>query len=100
MDVINSNLGFRPIGQRLLVKKPVLKKEETTTSGIVIPQTAKSASDHMTIAEVLATGDEVTNVRVGDIIKFENPHPVKFKDEEYFLINERNVLLILDEPLT
>lgn len=99
--IVNKRLGFRPVGQRVLVKKPEVKQEEEVTkSGIVLTNPLESKESLQTIAEVLAVGDEVQGVKVGDIVKFEYPHPLKLKDEDYYLVNEKNILLILDEPLT
>lgn len=99
--IVNKRLGFRPVGQRVLVKKPEVNQgEEVTKSGIVLTQPLENKDSLKTVAEVLAVGDEVQGVKVGDIIKFEHPHPLKLKDEDYYLVNEKNILLILDEPLT
>lgn len=99
--IVNKRLGFRPVGQRVLVKKPdVGQGEEVTKSGIVLTQPLENKDSLKTIAEVLAIGDEVQGVKVGDIIKFEHPHSLKLKDEDYYLVNEKNILLILDEPLS
>lgn len=93
-------IDFKPIGERVLVKKPEKVKEEKTSSGIIIPETVDRSRELETISTIIAVGDgikEDSPLREGVKIKFENPHLLTHKGEEYYLIHERNVLLILGD---
>lgn len=93
-----SKIDFKPVGERVLVKKPVKVKEEKTGSGIIIPETVSSAQEYKTIGEIIAVGDfSDDRLKVGTKIKFENPHLITHKGEEYYLIHERNILLTIDD---
>lgn len=94
---MEKDLDFRPIGNRVLVKRPVKKNEEVTASGIIIPDTVESSREFETISTILKVGDEVTSLKEGQKIKYENPHLLTHRGEEYYLINERNVLLIIED---
>jgi chaperonin GroES len=55
---------FKPLGERALVK--LVEREETTASGIVLPDTAKEKPQN---AEVVAVGaHEDLKVSVGDVV--------------------------------
>jgi hypothetical protein len=55
-------MNFKPLGDRALLKQ--LEREETTASGIVLPDTAKEKPQ---TAEVVAVGDgEEVKVKKGD----------------------------------
>lgn len=67
-------MKLRPLDDKIVIKK--IEKEETTTSGIVLPSSAKEESN---IAEVVATGNKLDTdedmkglVKVGDKVIFQN----------------------------
>lgn len=90
-------VNFEAIGDRVLVKRPKKKQEEKTASGIIIPETTESSREYETVSTILAVGDGVKSdkLKVGTKIKYENPHLLTHKGEDYYLIHERNILLIL-----
>jgi chaperonin GroES len=52
-------MQFRPLGERALVK--MVEREETTASGIVLPDTAKEKPQ---MAEVIAVGESENGAKV------------------------------------
>lgn len=65
---LGDDMSIRPIGKNILLKVESVK--ETTDSGIYLPDDAKWRTN---VAEVLAVGDEVTEVKPGDTIIY---HPM------------------------
>lgn len=91
-------LNFKPTGERVLVAKP--KKEEgkdkVTKFGIIIPDISVDL-DFDDVSTILAVGEDVTSLKEGQKIKFENPHPLRHDGEDYYLVHVRNVLLIIED---
>jgi len=58
-------MNFKPLGDRVLVERT--EEENTTASGIIIPDNAKEKPSR---AKVLAVGSEVEEIRVNDIVVF------------------------------
>lgn len=58
-------MNFKPLGERLLVK--TVEEAKTTASGIIIPDNAKEKPNR---AEVIAVGNEVKDVNVGDTVVY------------------------------
>jgi chaperonin GroES len=58
-------MNFKPLGDRLLVK--TVEEANTTASGIIIPDNAKEKPNR---AEVVAVGNEVEDVKVGDTVVY------------------------------
>jgi chaperonin GroES len=90
------NVHFRPLGNRVLVRR--LETEEPLKGGIIIPDTAKKKQEQ---AEVIAIGtgkkDKNGNpipipVKVGDTILME-----KYSGQEVTLDNEEYVILRADD---
>ncbi len=89
---------FTPLGERLIVKP--LDEEQTTTSGIILPDTAKEKPQE---GEVVAVGPgRVTDdgarvpmeVQTGDRIIYSKYAGTEYKDEgqEYLILRESDVL--------
>ena len=91
-------MNLQPLGDRLIVE--VLEEEETTTSGIVLPDTAKEKPQRGKILAVgpgsrndegkiipmeIAEGDEVIFSKYGGT-------EVKFGVDEYLILRESDVL--------
>ena len=94
---------LRPMGDRVVIRPAA--REETTRSGIVLPDTSKEKPQR---GEVLAVGngrvtDEGTrlemDVKVGDTVLFAKYAGTEFKldDEELLILGERDILAIIDE---
>ena len=93
---------LRPLGDRVVVKPAA--REETTKSGLVLPDTSTERPQR---GEVLAVGpgrvtDEGTRlemeVKVGDTVLFAKYAGTEFKleDEELLILGERDILAIID----
>ena len=94
---------LRPLGDRVVIRPAA--REETTRSGIVLPDTSKEKPQR---GEVLAVGNgRVTDegkrlamdVQVGDTVLFAKYAGTEFKleDEELLILSEKDILAIIDE---
>ncbi len=98
------SVSIKPLEDRILVKP--LDAEQTTASGLVIPDTAKEKPQE---GEVLAVGagrwDEdgekriPLDVKVGDKVLYSKygGTEVKFDNEEYLILSARDVLAIIEK---
>jgi len=86
-------MNFKPLGERVLVERTEV--ENKTASGIIIPDNAKEKPQ---TAKVVAVGDKVDDVRVGDTIMFEQYRgtELKLEEQEYLILNIENVIGVLD----
>src|SRR6266852_4469883 len=95
---------LKPLEDRIVVR--TLEAEQTTASGLVIPDTAKEKPQE---GEVLAVGpgryDDAGNkrvpidVKVGDVVLYSKygGTEVKYGGEEYLVLSARDVLAIIDK---
>lgn len=89
-----------PIGDRLVVKPE--PEEQKTKSGIVLPDSAKEKPSEGTVIAVgpgrtLDSGQRVPlEVKIGDKIIYAKygGTEVKVDEEEYIILNERDILAI------
>ena len=92
---------LKPLGDRVVVRP--LTREETTKSGIVLPDTAKEKPQE---AEVLAVGPGRTDdngkrvpmeVAVGNTVLFAKFSGTEFKvdGDELLVLSERDILAVL-----
>ena len=84
-------MDLQPLGDRLIVE--ILEEEETTTSGIVLPDTAKEKPQR---GRVLAVGSG-TRSESGELIPLEVSEGdevvfSKFGSEDYLILREADVL--------
>jgi chaperonin GroES len=92
---------IRPVGDRVVVKPAA--KEETTKSGIVLPDTAKEKPQEGTVIAVgsgrmLDNGERATiDVHEGDRVLFAKYGGTEFKleNEEYLVLKESDILAII-----
>ncbi len=94
-------MKLQPLGDRIVVK-PKDEDESTTTSGLVIPDTAKEKPQ---LGEVLAVGPGEykdgeripMDVSVGDLVFYSKygGTEVKVEGEEYLVLSSRDVLAVL-----
>ena len=94
---------IKPLEDRIVVKP--LDAEQTTASGLVIPDTAKEKPQE---GEVLAVGpgrfdDEgekriPLDVKVGDTVLYSKygGTEVKYSGEEYLILSARDVLAVIE----
>ena len=85
-------MQLNPLADRI-VARPV-EAETKTASGILLPDQAKEKTQ---IAEVLAVGKDVKEVKVGDKIIHSESGPNRFKQDtdEYIIVKEEDVLAVL-----
>ena len=98
------SVTIKPLEDRILVQ--TLDAEQTTASGLVIPDTAKEKPQE---GKVLAVGpgrfDESgakrvpLDVKVGDVVIFSKygGTEVKYNGEEYLLLSARDVLAVIEK---
>ena len=98
------SVSIKPLEDRILVQP--LDAEQTTASGLVIPDTAKEKPQE---GKVMAVGpgrfDEDGNkripldIKVGDVVIYSKygGTEVKYDGEEYLLLSARDVLAIVEK---
>ncbi len=98
------SVNIKPLEDRILVQS--LEAEQTTASGLVIPDTAKEKPQE---GKVLAVGpgrfDDSgekrvpLDVKVGDVVIYSKygGTEVKYSGQEYLLLNARDILAIVEK---
>jgi chaperonin GroES len=97
------SVSIKPLEDRIVVH--TLEAEQTTASGLVIPDTAKEKPQE---GEVLAVGpgrvDDSGNrvpldISVGDTVIYSKygGTEVKYSGEEYLILSARDVLAVIDK---
>ncbi|HKG26334.1 MAG TPA: co-chaperone GroES [Thermomicrobiales bacterium] len=93
--------SLRPLGDRVVVRP--LGREETTKSGIVLPDTAKEKPQRGTVVAAgqgrRDDGDRIPlDVGVGDQVLFAKYAGTEFKldDEELLILSEKDILAIVE----
>ncbi len=97
-----ADIKLRPLGDRVVIKPA--SSEETTKSGIVLPDTSKEKPQRGTIVAVGEgrrddDGDRIAlDVKVGDSVLFAKYAGTEFKldDEELLILAEKDILAIID----
>lgn len=90
--------SFKPLGDRVVVRP--IEKEEVTSSGLVLPDTAREKPQE---GEVIAVGSGrfaddgkriEMEVTVGDTVVFSKFAGTEFKeeDDEYLILRESDIL--------
>ena len=94
------SVTIKPLEDRILVK--TLEAEQTTASGLVIPDTAKEKPQEGTVVAVgpgrFEDGNRVPlDVAVGDAVIYSKygGTEVKVDGEEYLILSARDVLAVL-----
>lgn len=98
---MSDSVNLKPLGDRLVVKPAT--REETTASGIVLPDTAKEKPQRGTIVAAGEgrrddDGDRIDmDVKVGDEVLFAKYAGTEFKyeDTDYLILSEKDVLAIV-----
>lgn len=97
-------MKLKPLGDRLIVR--AIEEEETTASGIVLPDTAKEKPQK---GKVLAVGDGKVNedtgkrtpldVAEGDEVLYSKygGTEIKYNGEEYLILSARDVLAVVSK---
>ena len=92
---------IRPLGDRVVVK--ALAREETTKSGIVLPDTAKEKpqeGQEVAVGQGRVTEDGKRvplDVKEGDKVIYAKyaGSEIKLDDQEYLILSEKDILAIL-----
>ncbi|MCW2527687.1 MAG: groES [Pseudonocardiales bacterium] len=87
-----SRLPIKMLHDRVLVKLSTEEGDRRSSGGILIPATAQ-LSKRLVWAEVLAIGNHVRSIELGDRVLFspEDRHEVEIAGENYLLLRERDV---------
>ena len=96
-------VSIKPLEDRILVK--AIDAEQTTASGLVIPDTAKEKPQEGTVlavgpGRVDDKGARVPlDVKVGDIVLYSKygGTEVKYNNEDYLVLSARDVLAIIEK---
>ena len=96
-------MSLKPLGDRLIVKG--LEAEETTSGGIVLPDSAKEKPQQGKVlaigpGKLLDSGKTVPmEVKVGDVIYYARygGTEVKVAGEEYVILRQDDVLAIVEK---
>ena len=85
-------LPIKMLHDRILVKLTAEDGERRSAGGILIPATAQ-VSKRLIWAEVLAVGNHVRSVEMGDQVLFspEDRNEVEISGADYLLLRERDV---------
>lgn len=85
-------MALQPLADRI-VAKPV-EPESTSPAGILLPDQAKEKTQ---VAEVVAVGKKVEEVKVGDKIVHTEYGPNRFKQgtDELLILKEEDVLAVV-----
>jgi len=89
---MTERLPIKMLHDRVLVRMSREEGERRSSGGIVIPATAQVAK-RLIWAEVLAVGNHVRSVEVGDRALFspDDRHEVEISGEDYLLLRERDI---------
>jgi len=96
-------MKLKPLHDNLVLKP--ISAEETTKSGIVLPETASKERPERGEVVAVGPGKRMDNgelspmsLKIGDKVMFKkySPDEIKIDNEEYLLISESDVLAILE----
>ncbi|MGE3796943.1 MAG: co-chaperone GroES [Thermomicrobiales bacterium] len=98
-----TGLQLRPLADRVVIRP--LGREETTSSGIVLPDTAKEKPQRGTVIAAGEgrrddDGDRIPlDVSVGDQVLFAKYAGTDFKlnDEDLLILAEKDILAVIEE---
>ena len=91
-----SKVNIKPLADRVLVEPA--SAEETTATGIIIPDTAKEKPQRGTVIAVgKGTKDAPMTVKVGDAILYGKyaGTEITVKDKEYLIMRESDIFAII-----
>ena len=90
---INSN-EFQPTEGLVLIKAIQLKKEETSSSGIILSIRKESVVERPTAGEVITIGTECTNAKIGTVVFWDMSSglDIEFNDGEFILIRDKTIV--------
>jgi len=85
---------LKPIKKNIVIQ--IIEKEKVTSSGIILKH---ADAEEVSKATVLAIGPDVTLIEEGQVIlpNWNKAIPTKFDSEDYFIVNEDEVVLIFED---
>lgn len=85
-------MSLQPLADRIVLEQ--VESEEKTSSGIILPDSAKEKPEQ---AKVVAVGPDVKELKTGDMVLYTkyDPNEVKVGGKEYLVVKEEDVLAIL-----
>ena len=85
-------MAFRPLNKNILVKR--VEEEEKTSSGIIIPDSAK---EKPSVAEVIAVSDTIKEVKTGDRVVFSKygGTEISLDGTDYLVLEVDNILGVI-----
>lgn len=96
------SVSIKPLEDRILVQP--LEAEQTTASGLVIPDTAKEKPQEAKVVAVgpgrFEEGNRIPlDINVGDTVVFSKygGTEVKYNGEEYLILSARDVLAVVEK---
>ncbi|MCF3178182.1 MULTISPECIES: co-chaperone GroES [Streptomyces] len=102
MTTASSKVAIKPLEDRIVVQP--LDAEQTTASGLVIPDTAKEKPQEGVVLAVgpgrVEDGKRVElDVTVGDVVLYSKygGTEVKYNNEDYLVLSARDVLAIVEK---
>ncbi|GAA0631981.1 co-chaperone GroES [Streptomyces sp. SBST2-5] len=102
MTTASSKVAIKPLEDRIVVQP--LDAEQTTASGLVIPDTAKEKPQEGVVLAVgpgrYEDGKRIElDVKVGDVVLYSKygGTEVKYNNEEYLVLSARDVLAIVEK---
>jgi chaperonin GroES len=98
----STKVAIKPLEDRIVVQP--LEAEETTASGLVIPDTAKEKPQEGVVLAVgpgrFEDGNRLPlDVKVGDVVLYSKygGTEVKYSGEDYLVLSARDVLAIVEK---
>lgn len=95
-------INLKPLGDRVVLK--LLKAEEKTKSGILLPSQAKEKPQEAQVIAVgpggIVDGKEIKmEVKEGDLVIYSkySGTEVKYDDQEYVVVRQNDILAIVEK---
>lgn len=87
-------MNIKPIGKRVLIKQT--EQEEVTKSGIIL--TGSETKEQPTTGDVIAVGNGIEEIKVGDKIIYEKYTGTEVKDGDitYLILDIDNILATVE----
>lgn len=85
-------MNLQPLADRIVLEQ--VESEEKTSSGIILPDSAKEKPEQ---AKVVAVGPDVKELKTGDMVLYTKygPNEVKVDGNEYLIVKEEDVMAII-----
>ena len=85
--------SIKPLADRVLLQ--VLEQEEKTSSGILLPDTAKEKTQKAKVIEIGSSKD--IQVKKGDIVIYDKYSGIQIKedDKEYLIVKNEEIVAVI-----